>query len=100
MPNSLPARRPRGRSSPWPHGPAPAEPGGEPDGTVLEYLRSIRELVAAERDVMLRYLGAAPGTAPDLRPVIEAAAGAPLAAPVAAEAAAVPRGGCGRGAVG
>ncbi len=28
------------------------------DATVLEYLRGIREVVAAERDVMLRYLGA------------------------------------------
>jgi acyl transferase domain-containing protein len=35
---------------------APSSP--ERDATVLEYLRSIREVVAAERDVMLHYLGA------------------------------------------
>jgi len=32
----------------------------ERDGAVFEYLRNMRELVAAQRDVMLGYLGAAP----------------------------------------
>ena len=33
-------------------------PGTDPGAVVHEYLRSVRQLVAAERDVMLRYLGA------------------------------------------
>ena len=36
----------------------PAGPDPEREATVLEYLRSVREQVAAEREVMLRYLGA------------------------------------------
>ena len=32
--------------------------GTDPGAVVHEYLRSVRQLVAAERDVMLRYLGA------------------------------------------
>ncbi|MCU1356526.1 MAG: beta-ketoacyl synthase [Acidimicrobiales bacterium] len=39
---------------------APMGPGTDEAGAVvLEYLRGVRDLVAAERDVMLRYLGAA-----------------------------------------
>ncbi len=78
--------------------------GGERDAAVLEYLRGARELMAAEREVMLRYLGgsvepAAPllsATAAPLAPMApmapaaieatatDATAGAPAAAPRAA----------------
>ncbi len=56
--------------------------GGERDAAVLEYLRGARELMAAEREVMLRYLG---GSAEPAAPLLSATA-APLAAmaPVAA----------------
>jgi acyl transferase domain-containing protein/NAD(P)H-dependent flavin oxidoreductase YrpB (nitropropane dioxygenase family) len=37
--------------------------GDEPERTVLEYLRGMRELVAAQRDVMLGYLEHAPASA-------------------------------------
>jgi acyl transferase domain-containing protein/NAD(P)H-dependent flavin oxidoreductase YrpB (nitropropane dioxygenase family)/NAD(P)-dependent dehydrogenase (short-subunit alcohol dehydrogenase family) len=37
--------------------------GASRDQTVLEHLRSLREIVATEREVMLRYLGATPGAA-------------------------------------
>ncbi|MBE7324084.1 acyltransferase domain-containing protein, partial [Nocardioides sp. Y6] len=47
--------------APAPAGPAPAVQGA--DAVVHEYLRSMRQVVAAERDVLLRYLGA-PVTAP------------------------------------
>ncbi|MER5566893.1 SDR family NAD(P)-dependent oxidoreductase [Streptomyces goshikiensis] len=41
--------------------PAPAAPGGDRrEEAVLEYLRGSRALVEAQRDVLLRYLGAAP----------------------------------------
>ena len=36
-----------------------ASPTDDAGGVVLEYLRSVRQIVAAERDVMLRYLGSA-----------------------------------------
>jgi acyl transferase domain-containing protein/NAD(P)H-dependent flavin oxidoreductase YrpB (nitropropane dioxygenase family)/NADP-dependent 3-hydroxy acid dehydrogenase YdfG len=42
---------------------AGAAPSGGDEGAVLEYLRSMRELARAQRDVMLRYLGAAPAAA-------------------------------------
>jgi acyl transferase domain-containing protein/NAD(P)H-dependent flavin oxidoreductase YrpB (nitropropane dioxygenase family)/NAD(P)-dependent dehydrogenase (short-subunit alcohol dehydrogenase family) len=38
------------------HGVRPAA-GGQPDAAVLEFLRSTRELIAAQREVMLGYLG-------------------------------------------
>jgi acyl transferase domain-containing protein/NAD(P)H-dependent flavin oxidoreductase YrpB (nitropropane dioxygenase family) len=41
-----------------------AEPDTARDAAVLEYFRAARELIAAQRDVMLHYLGAAPGTLP------------------------------------
>ncbi|MFC7450881.1 SDR family NAD(P)-dependent oxidoreductase [Rhodococcus daqingensis] len=41
------------------------------DGAVLQYLRSARELMAAQRDVMLAYLGA-PAQAPPTRPPVPA----------------------------
>jgi len=40
----------------------PAPVAGDRDQTVLEFLRSTRELVAAQRDVMLGYLGTQTGT--------------------------------------
>ncbi len=49
---------------------------GDPDTVVLEYLRSVRELVAAERDVMLGYLGAPIGGA-TMPPLAIEAVGAP-----------------------
>ncbi|MEZ5180133.1 MAG: phosphopantetheine-binding protein [Acidimicrobiales bacterium] len=52
-------------------------------GVVLEYLRSVRQIVAAERDVMLRYLGSAvPASASfdDYAGVIEGAAQPAVAA--------------------
>jgi len=41
-----------------PGGPGPAAGTGDRDATVLEFLRSTRQLVAAQRDVVLGYLGA------------------------------------------
>ncbi|MEZ5183052.1 MAG: SDR family oxidoreductase [Acidimicrobiales bacterium] len=55
---------------------------GDASSVVLEYLRSVRELVAAERDVMLGYLGASPSSAPLPSPIIDLAP-APVAAPPA-----------------
>ena len=68
----------------------------DPSGVVLEYLRSVRQIVAAERDVMLRYLGATvPATAAfaDYTEVIAGAAQpalAPAAVPAAVPASAAP----------
>ncbi|MFJ9848405.1 SDR family NAD(P)-dependent oxidoreductase [Streptomyces sp. NPDC101150] len=45
---------------------------GDREAAVLEYLRGARELVAAQRDVVLRYLGDAPAAPPE--PVREPAA--------------------------
>ena len=64
----------------------------DPSGVVLEYLRSVRQIVAAERDVMLRYLGAAvPATAAfaDYTEVIAGAA-QPALAPATVPASATP----------
>jgi NAD(P)-dependent dehydrogenase (short-subunit alcohol dehydrogenase family) len=56
----------------------------ERDGVVIEYLRNMRSMIAAQRDVMLAYLGATPAPMIDVeaRPVIEA-----VAAPAAIAAA-------------
>lgn len=57
----------------------------DPSGVVLEYLRSVRQIVAAERDVMLRYLGSAVPTSAtfdDYAGIIEGAA-QPALAPAA-----------------
>lgn len=62
-----------------------AEPVGVVDDTVREYLQGLRDVVAAQRDVMLRYLGDAPAPS--------AAQSRVMAGPVidvAAEAAAEP----------
>ncbi|WP_421121922.1 SDR family NAD(P)-dependent oxidoreductase [Aquihabitans daechungensis] len=63
---------------------------------VLEYLRNVRQQVAAERDVMLRYLGSSvPATAaydelaPLAPPIAATAAPVPAAAPAAVPAAVV-----------
>ena len=55
--------------------------GAERDAAVLEYLRGARELMAAEREVMLRYLGGTVEPAAPLRsvPVAPLAAAAPAA---------------------
>ena len=74
--------------------PAPATDG---DALINEFLRTSREMVAAQRDVLLTYLGAEPGARPvaarpvppaprPAQPVIEPAAvvAAPVPVPVAA----------------
>ncbi|MHB1847336.1 MAG: acyltransferase domain-containing protein, partial [Deltaproteobacteria bacterium] len=40
---------------------APAAPGSEREGSVVQYLRGMRELAEAQREVMLRYLGKSEG---------------------------------------
>ncbi|WP_202977822.1 type I polyketide synthase [Nocardioides daphniae] len=52
---------------------APTFAGSGADAVVHEYLRSMRQVVAAERDVLLRYLGA-PAAAPVAAPVVAAPA--------------------------
>ncbi|MCL7377836.1 type I polyketide synthase [Streptomyces sp. 35G-GA-8] len=59
-----------------------------PDALVAEFLRTSRDLVAAQRDVMLSYLGG-PAAVPVDRPAVHAAA-PQLSAPVALPAAPVP----------
>lgn len=60
---------------------------GDASSVVLEYLRSVRELVAAERDVMLGYLGANVSSSPLPAPVIDLApTPVAAAAPAAVEA--------------
>jgi acyl transferase domain-containing protein/NAD(P)H-dependent flavin oxidoreductase YrpB (nitropropane dioxygenase family) len=63
-------------------------PASDRDGVVTEFLRSTRELVAAQRDVMLGYLGTAPAPAGRPGPAPAAAARPETAAP---ETAAAPR---------
>jgi acyl transferase domain-containing protein/NAD(P)H-dependent flavin oxidoreductase YrpB (nitropropane dioxygenase family)/acyl carrier protein len=69
--------------------PAPvAAPVGERDGIVLEYLRGMRSMIQAQRDVMLSYLGSVP--APMIDAVSHVVAPAPvqvIAAPAPAPAA-------------
>jgi malonyl CoA-acyl carrier protein transacylase/NADP-dependent 3-hydroxy acid dehydrogenase YdfG len=56
-----------------------SEPAGEREAVVLDYLRNVREMVDAQRRVMLSYLGSDPGAAPA---VIEGTVThAPIAAP-------------------
>ncbi|MFE3167742.1 SDR family NAD(P)-dependent oxidoreductase [Streptomyces sp. NPDC059224] len=69
-----------------PHG-APADR----DALISEFLRTSREMIAAQRDVLLTYFGAAPGAVPaapvspqQLAPVL-AAAPAPVPAPAPAD---------------
>lgn len=62
---------------------------GDTNAVVLEYLRSVRELVAAERDVMLGFLGANPSSAPLPAPAFVAPA-APIAATAAPSGGAAP----------
>ncbi|QDL74839.1 type I polyketide synthase [Streptomyces malaysiensis subsp. malaysiensis] len=66
--------------------------GGDKDALISEFLRTSREMIAAQRDVLLTYLGGAPGERPAAPPAPVAAAEAlpaalaPVAvAPVAAE---------------
>jgi NAD(P)-dependent dehydrogenase (short-subunit alcohol dehydrogenase family) len=63
----------------------------EADGVVADYLETLRQAVAAGRDVVLSYLGAARPAAPD-RPTVEARAEplAPPSAPAAAPEAPTP----------
>ncbi|MCU1692661.1 MAG: polyketide synthase, partial [Frankiales bacterium] len=61
---------------------APAPGGSDADARVAEYLRSSRELVAAQRDVLLAYLGGTPSPAPAREP----AAPLPVLAPAAVHA--------------
>ncbi|MFF3753645.1 SDR family NAD(P)-dependent oxidoreductase [Streptomyces sp. NPDC002018] len=69
-----------------PHAPHGAQASG-PDALVAEFLRSSRDLVAAQRDVLLSYLGG-PVAVPAGQPLTYAAA-VPVAAPAALPAPAV-----------
>ncbi|MEV6564637.1 SDR family NAD(P)-dependent oxidoreductase [Streptomyces kronopolitis] len=67
LPGGLrPARRVDTAQAGPPPAPAPgaAAGGPAPQDAVLEYLRTTRELVAAQRDVVLRYLGEGAAAAP------------------------------------
>ncbi|CAN5138421.1 hypothetical protein BH11MYX1_BH11MYX1_03800 [soil metagenome] len=65
----------------------PAAILGDRDNVVIEYLRTMRTMITAQRDVMLGYLGAAPAPIvelPEPRPIIEVVVTRPsLAAPPA-----------------
>jgi malonyl CoA-acyl carrier protein transacylase/NAD(P)-dependent dehydrogenase (short-subunit alcohol dehydrogenase family)/acyl carrier protein len=89
----LPAHAMKTVTRPLVPAPGPAASGRE--DVVLQYLRSVRELVAVQREVLLTYLGAEPGAVPPRLldttavPLAPAAAGpvepdALLPAPVAA----------------
>ncbi|MGW2327584.1 SDR family NAD(P)-dependent oxidoreductase [Streptomyces sp. NPDC001700] len=54
------------------------------DALIAEYLRTSREMIAAQRDVLLTYFGGAPGERPTAPPPVAAAAPVPLAAPATA----------------
>ncbi|MER8070908.1 SDR family NAD(P)-dependent oxidoreductase [Streptomyces sp. NPDC094034] len=87
-PNALhPARPVTELIVPENHAPHGAAASG-PDALVAEFLRTSRDLVAAQRDVMLSYLGG-PAAVPAERPAGYAAA-PQLSAPVALPAAPVP----------
>ncbi|MFE4290504.1 beta-ketoacyl synthase N-terminal-like domain-containing protein, partial [Streptomyces sp. NPDC056647] len=87
-PNALhPARPVTELIVPENHAPHGAAASG-PDALVAEFLRTSRDLVAAQRDVMLSYLGG-PAAVPADRPAVYAAA-PQLSAPVALPAAPVP----------
>ncbi|HEY4245014.1 MAG TPA: SDR family NAD(P)-dependent oxidoreductase [Kofleriaceae bacterium] len=65
---------------------------GERESVVLEYLRTMRTMIAAQRDVMLSFLGSAPAPMMELAPtrIIEVAAPMPMAVVAAAPVAAAP----------
>jgi acyl transferase domain-containing protein/NAD(P)-dependent dehydrogenase (short-subunit alcohol dehydrogenase family) len=73
-----------GAAAPTPAAPAPAAPREE---TVVEYLRNLRELAIAQRDVMLGFLGAEPS--PNIRSV-EPATPRPSARPALPKAPELP----------
>ncbi|MFE9452971.1 SDR family NAD(P)-dependent oxidoreductase [Streptomyces sp. NPDC006739] len=57
-------------------------PNGAPadrDALISEFLRTSREMIAAQRDVLLTYFGAAPGAAPSTAPLPAPAPVGPLA---------------------
>ncbi|MFF7653114.1 SDR family NAD(P)-dependent oxidoreductase [Streptomyces sp. NPDC007983] len=56
---------------------------GDRDALIAEYLRTSREMIAAQRDVLLTYFGGAPGERP-AAPLPAATAPLPVAAPAAA----------------
>ncbi|AQA09998.1 type I polyketide synthase [Streptomyces malaysiensis] len=72
--------------------------GGDKDALISEFLRTSREMIAAQRDVLLTYLGGAPGERPAAPPAPVAAATdlpaelAPLAVASAAAEATAPAG--------
>ncbi len=76
--SEVPAMRSPGRPSS-----STIAPGGEREGVVVEYLRGMREMIAAQRDVMLSYLGAVPARAlevielPSLATVAGSSCGSP-----------------------
>ena len=67
-----------------------AVPAGDRESVVLEYLQSVRELVATQREVMLGYLGAGAAAGVELPPVAVAQSPAPSSATAAPAAAAEP----------
>ncbi|MFC6154995.1 type I polyketide synthase [Nocardioides yefusunii] len=66
---------------------SPVLAGTGADVVLTEYLRSMRQVVAAERDVVLRYLGATPAPAPSGAVTAAAPSSAVTAAPASVTAA-------------
>jgi acyl transferase domain-containing protein/NAD(P)H-dependent flavin oxidoreductase YrpB (nitropropane dioxygenase family)/acyl carrier protein len=94
-----PLHKPIGFPTTIVHVPAPtAAPQSERDGVVIEYLRTMRSMITAQRDVMLSYLGTTPqpmiedsrviDIAPAARAAMQVAAPAPAPMPIAAKPAA------------
>jgi NAD(P)-dependent dehydrogenase (short-subunit alcohol dehydrogenase family)/acyl carrier protein len=73
---------------------APAPVDNDRDGVVIEYLRTMRTMITAQRDVMLSFLGTAPAPMIEAAPVIDiqprALPVAPAPVPVAAKPAPAP----------
>ncbi|MFB9908674.1 SDR family NAD(P)-dependent oxidoreductase [Allokutzneria oryzae] len=93
LPNGLaPARRVEISTMTTPGGSAP-QPGTNRDALVNEFLQASREMVQAQRDVLLTYLGSAPevqyAVAP-VAPVQQYSAPAPASVPAVVEAAPAP----------
>ncbi len=74
-----------------------AVPGADRESVVLEYLQSVRELVATQREVLLGYLGAGAPAGMELPPVAVTPAPAP-SSPTAASVAAAAAAAAGNGA--
>jgi NAD(P)-dependent dehydrogenase (short-subunit alcohol dehydrogenase family) len=70
--------------------PAPVASTSERHDIVIEYLRGMRSMIAAQRDVMLSYLGSVPAPMIDVVPTMIAATAAAPAPAVAVPVAALP----------